>query len=356
MRQLNILIVGGGVIGLSIARELALSGIKGIGIVERGLPARGATHAAGGMLAPNAENEVIDDFYRLCDASRQMFPELSERLLDETGIDIELDRSGTLYTAFTDDDLEHIEARYARQIAAGIPVEKLSERETLEAEPALSPHVRGSLYFPNDWQVENRRFAAALEASVTSRGVEIIREFGVTSVVTEGARAVGVSDGVRSMGASTVILAAGSATSQITVGGAALPFSVRPIRGQMVCFGRAPQPVRRVIYSPRGYIIPRHDGRILAGSTSEDVGFDDAVTPAGLAGIRHAAFEICSTLADQTVVSEWAGLRPFIDGGQPFIGPVAEYDRLFAATGHFRNGILLAPITAKLIADMVKSA
>ncbi|MGD9562216.1 MAG: glycine oxidase ThiO [Pyrinomonadaceae bacterium] len=349
----EILIVGGGVIGLSLARELHRRGQRRIAVVERGRVGHEASFAAAGMLAPNAENERVDDFYRLCDESRSMFPRFAEELLAETGIDIELDRSGTLYAAFTEADSEHLGLRYSRQIAAGIPVERLSAAETLSAEPNVAANIRESLFFSNDWQVENRRLVAALRASLEANGVAILENTAVECVTTKNGEVTGVAfkDGL--IAAERVVLATGAWTSFIKIGDDAMPFEVRPIRGQMISFGPRSRVVKRVVYSPRGYLVPRADGRVLAGATVEDVGFADQTTEEAIAGLKITGSEIAPCLADQQIVEKWSGLRPAVEDRLPVIGQVPGYTDLFVATAHFRNGILLTPITARLLADLI---
>lgn len=351
------MIIGGGVIGLIIARELAHRDAGKIAVFERGRLGGEASYAAAGMLVPNAENETVDDFYRLCDASRQMFPNLATELLDETGIDIELDRSGTLYAAFSEEDSAHLDSRFARQTEVGIPVERLSSAETMAAEPGLSSSVRESLFFPNDWQVENRKLLLALEASVRASGVEIVETSKVDSILTSGDRVCGVklTDGLPAY-AQTIVLATGAWTSLIKIGAETMPVRVKPVRGQMISFAPPQRMFRKVIYSPRGYLVPRADGRVLIGATVENVGFDDATTAAALTELKQAAFEIAPGLDGYKVVEHWAGLRPFAEGGKPLIGRVPEYDGLFVATAHYRNGILLAPVTAGIIADAITDA
>ncbi len=349
----DVLIVGGGVIGLSLARELRLAGAQRIAVIERGKLGREASYAAAGMLAPNAENESIDDFYRLCDSSRSMFPSFADELSTETGIDIELDQTGTLYTAFTEADSHHLDVRFLKQRAAGIPVTKLSADETLEAEPALSRSVRGSLYFPNDWQVENRKLLAALEKYARGNGIEIIDETSVVDLVVEGTRALGIAAEERKLFAEVTVLATGAWTSLIKIRGAAVPLDVSPIRGQMISFNPAERLLRHVIYSPRGYLVSRADGRILAGATVEDVGFDCSVTVEAANELKLNACEIAPFLQDIDVAENWAGLRPFAADGSPIIGPMPGVDGLFVATAHYRNGILLAPITAKILAERI---
>lgn len=353
MSNYDIIIIGGGVIGLSLARELRRAGAGGVAIVERGRAGREASYAAAGMLAPNAECEAVDDFYRFCDASRRMFPRLAEELLEETGIDIELDRGGTLYTAFTEGDSRHISVRFARQRAAGISVERLSATETLAAEPHLSPSVRESLFFPDDWQVENRRLLAALRRFADLNGIEIFEEAPVDAIEIADGRAIGVRSRRGTMRAGTVVLATGAWSSLIKIADAAAVPDIRPIRGQIVSFGNGERMLIRVIYSPRGYLVPRADGRILAGATVEDVGFDPSTTDEAVSFLSETAVEIVPAIANLKIAENWAGLRPFAPGGLPIIGPLLDAENVLVATGHYRNGILLAPITAAILADRI---
>ena len=353
MANYEVLIIGGGVIGLSIARGLHRLGARQIAVVDRGRPGREASWAAAGMLAPNAENEEIDDLYRFCDESRQLFPELAGELLEETGINIELDRTGTLYAAFSDEDLEHIDERFELQKAAGISVNSLSAAEILNAEPAMSPDVRGSLYFPDDWQVENRKLVTALIKYAVDSGIEIIEERPVESLIVDSGTVKGAVAGDGSLLADVTVLATGAWTSLIKIAGKDLPFTVKPIRGQMISYKPVVRSFRHVVYSPRGYLVPRTDGRILMGATVEDVGFDDTTTVDAVRQLCEAAVEIAPFLSSEPVADHWAGLRPYATGGMPVIGTIPGVDRLVVATAHFRNGILLTPITAKVIAEFI---
>lgn len=349
----EILVVGGGVIGLGIARELSRAGVRGITIIERGHVGREASYAAAGMLAPNAECEVVDDFYRFCDESRRSYPEFAEKLLAETRIDIELDRSGTLYAAFSEADREHLALRYARQQAAGIPVERLSAGESLDLEPCLAASIRESLYFPTDWQVENRRLLAALTKFAVDNGIALTEGVGADSLVVDNGRVKGALVGGEPIFADATVLATGAWTSLIKIGEGEMPFRVRPIKGQMVSFQPGSRVFRRVIYSPRGYLVPRADGRILAGATVEDVGFDTSVTASATESLLASAVEIAPCLKGTEVAETWAGLRPSAADGLPIIGKIGGLEGLFVATAHYRNGILLAPLTGKLLAESI---
>ena len=349
----EILILGGGVIGLCIARELFRSGVRRITVIERGTVGREASSAAAGMLAPNAECEAVDDFYRFCDGSRAMYPGFADALLAETGVDIELDQTGTLYAAFSEADSAHLAGRFERQKAARLPVERLSAADTLKAEPGLALNVRESLYFPNDWQVENRKLIEALQKYAAANGVEAVQNTAVDSLIVENGRVIGAAAGAERFWADVTVLATGAWTSLIKIEDAFLPVDVKPIRGQMISFRPPGRLFRRVIYSPRGYLVPRADGRVLIGATVEDVGFDKSVTASAVSDLRKSAAEIAPALGNEEVVESWAGLRPFAADGFPVIGALDGLNGVFVATAHYRNGILLAPISAKILAENI---
>src|SRR5260221_7709523 len=214
----DVLIIGAGVIGLSIARELHRRGVAKITVVERGKAGREASWAAAGMLAPQAETDRIDDFFRFCSESRDLYPDLAEELKAETGLDIELERSGTLYLAFTDHDTEEIERRFEWQRAAGLIVECLHENDCLLLEPAISDRVRGGLYFPNDWQVENRKLLEALIEFARLNKIKIVEHASIGRLAITGNKVISAeaADGsVFSVG--QVILATGAWTSLIKI-------------------------------------------------------------------------------------------------------------------------------------------
>jgi glycine oxidase len=342
----DVLIIGGGVIGLSIARELRKRGAGRITVVEKGKLGREASWAAAGMLAPQAETDRIDDFYRFCTESRDIYPEFAADLLAETGVDIELERSGTLYAAFNADDVGEIERRFSWQRSAGLDVERLSSAECLSCEPNLSRDVLGGLFFPRDWQVENRRLVEALTEFARRNGIEIVENTEVIEISEETGEAR-CRNG-KSFHAGRTVLATGAWTSLIKIGELALPVDVRPIRGQMISFAPPERLFRRVIYSPRGYVVPRLDGRLLAGATVEDAGFHAENTAEGLEKLRATAAEISPDLQSLGIVDNWAGLRPFAADGLPIIGEIGQ--NLFVATAHYRNGILLAPLTGRIMA------
>ena len=344
-------------IGLSTARELHMRGVRRTTVIDRGRVGGEASWAAAGMLAPNAECDSADEFHRFCVESAAMYPAVAEDLKDETGIDIELDRSGTLYLAFTEEDSHELSERYAWQNTAGMNVRRLSAEETLSLEPSVSRDVREALSFPDDWQVENRRLIEALRKYCVDHGIELLEEIEVGELLVENGKVAGVDSSAGRLFAGNTILAAGAWTSLVNVNGIAIPFQVKPIRGQMLCYKAESIRLRHVIYSSNGYLVPRADGRILAGSTVEDVGFQKDVTDAGIAQLRSVAAEIAPSLTAVIPIDKWAGLRPFVPpDGLPMIGWQPGVENLFIATGHYRNGILLAPITAKIVAEAIADA
>jgi glycine oxidase len=351
----DVVVIGGGVIGLTIARALAHRGAGEICLIERASLGHEASFAAAGMLAPQAEANSQDDFFRLACQSRDLYPDFASSLYDETGIDVELDTTGTLYIALTYHDLVEIEKRYEWQTAAGLEVEKLTASQALQLEPCISQSVRGALRFPHDLQVENRRLLSALANSLAKLGVTVLSGTPVESVKIERDEVRGVHTLRGFISCPNVVVAAGTWSSLLKLSQPSekRAMMVEPVRGQMIAFDARPQLTSHVIYSPRGYIVPRRDGRLLAGSTSEHAGFAKQVTAGGISAILQHAQEISPSVSALPIVDTWAGLRPRAPDSLPVLGPCDEIGGLFYATGHYRNGILLAPVTGDLIAEAV---
>lgn len=348
----EVLIIGGGIIGLSIARELHKKGLRKITILERNKIGKEASFAAAGMLAPHAETDKIDDFYHFCNESNKLYPNFAAELLDETGVDIELDRAGTLYLALNENDVREIRRRFQWQNSAKLSIEHLSAQETRKLEPFVSPDVLESLFFPNDWQVENRKLLYALQKYCELNGIKIIENGRAAGLLTENGKVVGVKTPSIDLCAEKVISATGAWSAFIKAENLQMP-EIKPIRGQMIAFQTAKRLFSKVIYSPRGYIVPRADGRILVGATVEDVGFDKNITDAGIEFLRENAFEISPSLASLEIHEKWCGLRPFAPDGLPILGSFPHVENFFIATAHYRNGILLAPLTAKILAEKI---
>ena len=343
-------------IGLAITRALARRGVQRVTLIERARLGAEASSAAAGILAPQAEANHADNFFRLACKSRDMYFAFADALREESGIDIELDQTGTLYLAFTENDEAEAAHRYQWQTRAGYEVEPLTADEARMFEPCISSEVRSALRFRRDMQVENRRLVSALASANEQLGVELVTSCDVRSISVEHGRVSGVETSLGPVSTRTVIIAAGAWSSFISVAGISLPqVRIEPVRGQMLCFETNPRLARHVLYSPRGYLVPRSDGRLLAGSTTEHAGFDKRVTTAGAHAITEHALEIAPGLSNRPLLDSWAGLRPRAEDELPVLGGGADVEGLFYATGHYRNGILLAPITGELIADAVVS-
>ncbi len=358
MRQIgeraDVAIIGGGVIGLAVARALALRGVRDVLLIERNSLGAESSSAAAGMLAPQAEANRAHEFFALTCQSRDLYPDYAAALLAETGIDIQLETTGTLYLAFTEHDEEELERRFQWQKEAGLLIEKLTAAAVRQLEPAINEDVRAALKFPLDTQVENRRLIKALVAANERLGVRVETGTTVTSLRIEPDRVSGIETSSGFVAAESVVIAAGAWSSQLSAVDKALPdLRIKPVRGQMLCFEPKPQLSRHIIYSPRGYLVPRCDGRLLAGSTTEHAGFEKQVTAAGVYSILSAAMEISPQVAALSLTDSWAGLRPRAADTLPVLGPCAEIGGVYYATGHYRNGILLAPITGELIAGAI---
>ncbi len=343
--------VGAGVIGLAVARHLALSGAR-VRVLERGEPGAEASWAAAGWLAPLVEADGPGPFLDLLLRGRAMYPAFAAAMLEETGIDIGYSDAGTLSLALTDADVEAMERRFAWQSAAGLPAERLTAEEARALEPGITPEVRRALLFPGDHQVDNREMARALCAAARRAGAEVSAGTAVERLTGSGGRLAGVElAGGERVRADAVVLAAGCWTGCLP--GLPRPLPVHPVHGQIAAVSVVPQRFRHCVDTPRCYLVPRADGRLIAGATTERGVWRKAVTPAGLGAVLAGAAEIAPWIGGLPLVESWSGLRPGTPDDLPVLGPDPDVANLFYATGHFRNGILLAPLTGKAVGEMV---
>lgn len=345
-------VIGGGAIGCASAWELARRGLRVV-VVERDTPGRQASWAAAGMLSVLAEGERPEALFALARASRERYPAFVRALREATGADVEHRALGTLRVALSDDAAETLRRDVERQWAAGIEAEWLDRAAARRLEPSLVGTVRAAVLTDADGHVDNRRLGRALWAAAAAAGVGF--RLGVPAARVLGAaggRAAGVelASGER-IEAGVVVVAAGSWSGQL--GGLPRALPVRPMRGQMLAVEAVPPLLRRIVMSGKCYLIPAADGRVLVGATVEQAGFDCCVTPAGLRELLNAAIAAIPSLADTPIVETWAGLRPGTPDDLPILGPDPDVAGLVYATGHFRNGILLTPITAELVGDLV---
>jgi glycine oxidase len=341
-------VVGGGVIGCSAAYALAKAGCA-VTLLERATPGAESSGAAAGLLAPLGES-AGSPFERLALASWRLYPKVAEELRERTGIDVEHVTRGTIYPLSDAAGVRAAEAKAARPAARELGIEAWDAADVREREPALARSVRGAMFVKGDHWVNNQRLVVAYAQAAASAGVAVRSGVAVTRVIVEAGRAHGVvADGERVEG-DAVLLAAGAWTGQLvaTFGGR-LP--MEPRRGQMLALAHVPPVIRHVIHGPDVYLVPRPSGELLIGATVERVGFKREVTAEGIAGLLAAALALAPALGALPIGRTWYGFRPWARDGQPVLGPWPGVEGLFVATAHFRNGILLAPITAQLVCE-----
>jgi glycine oxidase len=343
------LIIGGGIVGCACAYELAKRGAR-VTLVEYGKTGMQASNAAAGLLAPLGESDTPSAMLSAGMRAMRDYPALVDELRARVGFDVELMRGGILKAALDEDEAAALLRRYSWQRELGVPLDWLDAATCREMEPRLSDQVVAGVFSPSEAWVSNQLLTLAFERAARSHGAVIHERAPVTRVRRSRGRISGVVAGGESYEARTIVLAAGARSGQIAAKmGIALP--VFPVRGQMIALGGMVQPIKRVIWGAglEGYLVPRANGLVFAGVTVERVGFRRRTTRAGVRRIRSVAAELVPQLTSAQLMFEWAGLRPATHDGMPFIGPIGDTN-VVAATGHYRNGILLGPITGRWIA------
>ena len=351
MKTADVLIIGGGIIGCSIAAELSRAQIRVL-LLERDRIGCEASGEAAGMLAPQAENIPSGPFLDHCLKSREMFGPLQTLLKEETGIDIEYIHSGILYLLLTEEDEFRGKRMFEEQRARGLRVERWDRQQVLEAEPQVTPAVRGALYFPDDHQVHNARMVRALSLMGARRGVAIMEGTPVTGLVRDKDRVLGVRSLTETYYAGKVVIAAGAWSGGI----GELPdqqIPIRPARGQLLSLETRGDFFRHILYTQQAYLVPRLNGELIVGSTVEFAGFEKHVTVGGIEALLASARRLVPTLGSRPILKAWAGFRPWTADELPYLGEVSGSPGLYVASGHYRNGILLAPVTGQLMAELL---
>ncbi len=348
------LIIGAGVIGLGIAWRLAQRGAA-VTLFDRAAAGSGASHAAAGMLAACAEAEPGEEkLIALGRRSQALWPDFAAELEKLTGQPVDLRREGTLVVALTADDQARMQHHLEFQHSLELPVEWISAREARRHEPHLAS-IAGAVWSPEDGQVDNRKLVAALKLACASAGVDIQEHRPVRRILLTDGCAVGVelADGTEHRG-DTVVLAAGAWSRGIEDLPSALRPPVRPVKGQMIALqmDAAVPLVTHVVWGPKVYMTPRLDGRLILGATVEEKGFDATITAGAVLALLEAAWRVFPAIEELPVAEMWAGHRPGSRDDAPILG-YGPAGGLIYATGHHRNGILLAPITADAIARLV---
>ncbi len=341
----SVLVVGGGAIGCGIARELAGRGLE-VTVVERGEPGSEASGAAAGLLAPQAEGIAPGPLLDLAVESRSLFPRLAEELARETGIDAGWRPAGVLRC--DPEGLSDLSV-FRDQRHAGLKVEDAGPARVAEIGAGLvAPDAGTALFFPDDGIVDPRRLTRALWISAERRGVRFHLGTEARRFRVEGGACRGIETDAGFLGADVVVDAAGAWAAFDRGGAVEVP--VEPVRGQIVDLRPAGPRLPCAIQSPDVYLVPRADGKLIVGSTTERVGFRKEVTARGVERLIAAACRLVPSLAAARFAGAWAGLRPASPDELPLLG-ASSLPGLFLAAGHYRNGILLAPATSILLAD-----
>lgn len=340
------IIIGGGIIGLSLGWQLAKKG-EDVEILESGKAGRSSSWAAAGMLAPNAEMgfEDIDLFY-LCRKSLAMYPAFLEELYNDSGVKVELDKCGAIMPAFDRDDSERIRRLFDFREKIGMPVEWLSGIEAREIEPYLSPKCTFAVWISDDGQIDNRKILEGLKKAFINCGGKLYENHPVEKINITSGKAVGVHIHGIDIEADNVVVCAGSWSKSIPGIPEELLPPVRPVKGQAISLLLDDTcKVSHAVRAPDVYLVPKKDGRLVVGASVEEMGFDEKPSAGEIFRLLERAWEAVPSIYDLKIQSIDVGLRPGSRDHQPIIGD-SEVNGLFFATGHYRNGILLTPMTA----------
>ena len=341
----DVIVIGGGVIGLSIAREIALG--KSVLLLDRGATGEGASWAAAGMLSPLSEADEPGSLFELCRASYTLFREFVEDLEQESGVDCGYSAAGLISLASSEESSVAFRRQYEWQRKAGFEVEFLSTGDVCKMEPLITAKISAALFMPAEGSVVPRRLVNAIRESCIKRKVEIRTGMRIDSI---SRNAVHARDAT--FEAASIIVASGVWSSEIV--GLDPPIPVHPRKGQILSLRMPTGAFRRMIRWQHSYFVPRKTGELVVGATDEDAGFDQSITPAGIGRLLADAQEISAHAGGYPILETWTGLRPATPDGLPSLGP-SSIPGVYYATGHYRNGILLAPVTAAIMAALVEN-
>jgi glycine oxidase len=350
MRNVPILVLGGGIIGCAVAEELARRGRR-VTLVERGTIGQEASSAAAGILSAQMDVDAPGPFLDFCQDARRRYPGWVRRLERRTGLRVGLHRDGILYLAMTRAEEARMARRLRWQRRHGLRVERWSAAEVRRREPAVDGRVLAGFFFPDEYQVDNQALMRALAIACRKAGVRVLERTAVRRLLLRRGTVQGVVTDRGRLRARVIVNALGSWSG--SAGAAPVRVPVEPSRGQMLAFAGPPRLFRHAVMAERAYVVQRRDGRLLVGSTVERAGFDKSLTLEGMHGILCGLRRFSRALTRCTFLEAWAGLRPYSRTGNPLLGPT-RIRGLYLATGHFRHGILLAPSTATRLADHIE--
>ena len=346
MNKFDVIVVGGGLIGMFTARELAQAG-SSVSVVERKEAGRESSWAGGGILSPLYPWRYPDPVNALASWSQQNYPQTLESIYKESGIDPQYQKSGLL---ILDTDERNMAENWARSWQVNLQYVEKNELQQLE--PGLSKQANNGLWLADIGQVRNPRLAQSLKKSILNQEVKLFEDSPVEQLLIEKQVIKGVQVPAGEIRADKVVIAGGAWSREIlSETGIVLP--VKPIRGQMILFKADPGLVSHIVLSQDHYVIPRQDGRILVGSTLEDVGFEKLTTVQAREELYAEALRLVPELEMYPVEHHWAGLRPASPEGVPYICEHPDISGLFINTGHYRNGVVLGLASARLLADLM---
>jgi glycine oxidase len=344
-RRVKVTVVGGGIIGCAVAHALTSRGVA-VRIVDMRGPGRGATQASAGILAPYIEGH-IDALLRLGVNSLALYDDFVARVSADARQPIEYERSGSLHVARNEAAAMELAIAARRFAHAGVPHTLMPPHDALRLESALSPRIISALLLPDHGYVRAAELTSALLTAAIQQGGEMI--VGSVEEICSGSGSCIVRSSAGPLESDAVVVAAGSWSGRVPP----LTPPVRPVRGQLLHLHFEKRPLSRVVWGTDCYLVPWRDGSVLVGATVEEVGFDETATAAGVTRLLESSAELLTTMPEARFDTVRIGLRPGTPDELPLIGPSSTMPGVYYATGHYRNGVLLSPLTAKLVADLV---
>lgn len=351
-KSVDVIIVGGGVIGSSIAYELSLRGISSL-VLERNEIASEASSAAAGMLAAQAEFIEEAPLFELALKSRAMFPQLVEKLKELAGMDVGFVKKGLMRIAMTAEDVLRYQEQAKHQHHLGLSVDWLTKEQTLEIEPLLAPSVEGALFIEDDTQVISSQLTEAYAKAAVTLGAQLHKYAEVQELIYDQGKIRGVRVQNEHIYCEKVVIASSIwSTRLLQSAGYDLPLS--SVKGECIAVKLAHSIIRKTIYTDGCYLVPKANGELIIGATVKPHTINKSVTLGGVSSLIQRAEQLVPSIRESELISAWSGLRPLTPTGLPYIGEHPEIEGLFIATGHYRNGILLSPVTGVMIADLIE--
>jgi len=351
MKRYDAVIAGGGLIGASIALELARTGLQ-VALFDAQEPGKEASWASAGIISPAPESPGMISMVPICKASASLYPEFVQLVEELSGEVVGYRAKGSLEIVLGGDAQEEVSTVMAVHHGVGLAAEALTGEQARELEPSLTEELQAAILRPDEASVDNRALTPATLKAARQQSAQIFTGNGAAALWLEEGRCKGLLLAGDRVEAGWTIVAAGCFSSRIE--GVARYAPVFPTKGQMLALRCETVRLERVLWAEKVYLVPRNDGRILAGATVEHVGFDREVTAGGLRKLLSAAIELIPAFEKARIEETWAGLRPDSPDHLPILGPT-DLDGLLIATGHFRSGILLAPVTAMLVREWICS-